>query len=160
MVGALARLNNNFDQLDGLGAKAAEILGFRPPVTNPFLNSVAQVIESALVIGRMVKWIDALLEMGPRREPRPRIKPRAGRGVGATEVPRGILFHEYTYDAEGEVVEANCVIPTNQNCASIEDDMKALVPKLIEAGKSKDEITFALEVLVRAYDPCISCSVH
>ncbi|MBN1422211.1 MAG: Ni/Fe hydrogenase subunit alpha [Planctomycetes bacterium] len=160
MVGALARLNINFDLLDGVGAKAAEILGFRAPVHNPYYNSVAQVIESALVIGRMIHWIDELLAMGPKPEPRPKVKPRAARGIGSTEVPRGILFHDYTYDADGRVVDANCVIPTNQNCASIEDDMRSLVPKLIEDGRSRDEITFALEVLVRAYDPCISCSVH
>ena len=160
MVGALARLNINFDRLDGLGARAAEILGFRPPVRNPYWNNIAQVIESALVTERMIRWIDELLALGPRPEPKPRVKPRAGRGIGSTEVPRGILFHDYTYDEEGRVVGANCIIPTNQNCASIEDDMRALVPRLIEEGRSRDEIAFALEVLVRAYDPCISCSVH
>ena len=64
-------------------------------------------------------------------------KPRAGSGVGATEVPRGILYHEYTYDDNGTVTDANCIIPTGQNCAGIEDDMRKLVPELIEAEKSE-----------------------
>ncbi len=73
-------------------------------------------------------------------------------------MPRGILYHEYTYDRQGRIAKANCIIPTGQNLANIDDDMKKLVPEVI--GESKDEITLKLEMLVRAYDPCISCSVH
>ena len=83
---------------------------------------------------------------------------RYGKGVGATEVPRGILYHEYDYDRGGNIIAANCIIPTGQNLANIDNDMKELVPKIIE--KPKDEIVKYLEMLVRAYDPCISCSVH
>ena len=53
---------------------------------------------------------------------------------------------------------ANCVIPTAQNYANIELDMKALEPQIV--GKPREEITLTLEMLVRAYDPCISCSTH
>jgi coenzyme F420-reducing hydrogenase alpha subunit len=73
-------------------------------------------------------------------------------------VPRGILFHDYTYNAKGVCTKANCVIPTNQNHANIDLDMKALVPTLLD--KSQKEIELACEMLVRAYDPCISCSTH
>ena len=73
-------------------------------------------------------------------------------------MPRGILYHEYEYDRSGNVVKANCVIPTGQNLANIDDDMKKLVPEIID--KPKPEIIKQLEMLVRAYDPCISCSVH
>ncbi len=83
---------------------------------------------------------------------------QAGRGVGAVEVPRGLLFHDYEVDAAGIIQQANCVIPTGQNLQNIEDDMHQLVPEIL--GKSDEEITLALEMLVRAYDPCISCSTH
>jgi len=83
---------------------------------------------------------------------------KAGQGVGAVEVPRGILFHDYTYNARGVCTKANCIIPTNQNHANIELDMKALLPQILE--KSEKEIELTLEMLVRAYDPCISCSTH
>jgi len=86
------------------------------------------------------------------------VKVKAGRGIGAVEAPRGILFHDYTYDAKGILTEANCVIPTNQNHNNIQKDMEALVPSVI--NKSQEEITHLLEMLVRAYDPCISCSAH
>jgi coenzyme F420-reducing hydrogenase alpha subunit len=83
---------------------------------------------------------------------------RAGNGVGAVEVPRGILFHNYETDAKGIITQANCIIPTNQNINNIEYDFAKLLPEIIT--KSKEEITLALEMLVRAYDPCISCSAH
>jgi sulfhydrogenase subunit alpha len=72
-------------------------------------------------------------------------------------VPRGILFHEYAIE-DGVIVGANCIIPTGQNLANIEADMRALVPTILD--KPQPEIAHALEMLVRAYDPCISCSTH
>jgi coenzyme F420-reducing hydrogenase alpha subunit len=74
------------------------------------------------------------------------------------EVPRGILFHDYTYDERGVCTMANCVIPTNQNHANIQKDMEALLQQIL--NKSHDDIQLMLEMLVRAYDPCISCSTH
>jgi coenzyme F420-reducing hydrogenase alpha subunit len=74
------------------------------------------------------------------------------------EAPRGILFHHYTYDDTGIVQDANCVIPTNQNHNNIQKDMDRLAPTLV--NRPEDEVRLALEMLVRAYDPCISCSTH
>ena len=75
-------------------------------------------------------------------------------------MPRGILFHEYEYDADGICQGGNCIIPTNQNHNNIQHDFDKLVPELLEADKSEKEMELALEMLVRAYDPCISCSTH
>ena len=86
------------------------------------------------------------------------IKPIAGRGVGAVEVPRGLLIHDYTYDSDGKIEKANLIIPTNMNYGNIERDMNAMVPGIID--KSEDEIRLACEMMIRAYDPCISCSTH
>jgi len=83
---------------------------------------------------------------------------RAVNGVGAVEVPRGILFHNYETDQDGVIEQANCIIPTNQNIANIEYDMLKLLPEILD--KTKEEITLRMEMLVRAYDPCISCSAH
>ena len=74
------------------------------------------------------------------------------------EVPRGTLVHDYVIGADGRITSANCVIPTSQNLASIEGDMRAFLPSLV--GRPSAEIAHALEMLVRAYDPCVSCSVH
>ena len=159
MVGALARLNNSYDQLSDSAKRAAGALGLTPVSHNPFMNNVAQVVETAHCVGDAIAAINELLDAGVRHEP-VEVTPRAGRGVGAVEVPRGILFHDYVYDEQGIIREANLVIPTNQNHANIEDDMKAWTPAMIGQGAGQEEIAHNLEMLVRAYDPCVSCSTH
>ncbi len=158
MVGALARWNNNNSQLTEISLNAAEELGLKADCYNPYMNNVAQVVECAHCVEDSIKIIDRLLEMGLKDEKPNQTPTKFGVGAGTTEVPRGILFHEYEYDRKGEIVAANCIIPTGQNLANIDDDMKKLVPEIIE--KPKEDITKHLEMLVRAYDPCISCSVH
>ncbi len=158
MVGALARWNNNHDKLRPEALAAAAELGLEPGCTNPYLNTIAQVVEAGHCALEAVALIDAMLGDGLKAEAPNQEPTRYGTGVGATEVPRGILYHEYTYDRQGRVAKANCIIPTGQNLANIDDDMKKLVPEIIE--KPKQDITLQLEMLVRAYDPCISCSVH
>ncbi len=158
MVGALARFNNNVDQLSQNAREAARALGLTAPSFNPYMNIVAQVVECAQSMDDALLFIDTLLTRGLKEE-RPNQRPtRFGRGVGATEVPRGILYHEYEYDRKGQIVAANCIIPTGQNLANIDHDMKKLVPEIVD--QSQEDITRQLEMLVRAYDPCISCSVH
>jgi sulfhydrogenase subunit alpha len=157
MVGALARFNVNHDLLHPKAKAAAEALGLRPICTNPYMNTVAQVVEIAHCIEDGIQLIDTLLERGIQHEV-PNVKVRAGKGAGACEVPRGVLFHEYTVDDDGRIAGANCIIPTGQNLANIEADMRALVPRILD--KAQDQIRLALEMLVRAYDPCISCSTH
>jgi sulfhydrogenase subunit alpha len=160
-VGALGRFNNNFDKLNPLARQAAGTLGLEPVVKNPFLNTAAQLVETIHVVEESLKLLDVLLTKGVAPEqPVAPGKLREGRGAEATEVPRGILFHDYTYDNRGQIVKANCIIPTTQNTQCIDDDMKELVPWMIGKGMTKEQMTLTLEMLVRAYDPCISCSVH
>jgi len=161
MVGALARLNLNYDKLSAPAKQVAEMFQLKPVCHNPFMNSIAQLVEVVDSIDDSVRLIDELEAAGLKTQSeyhKPEVKVKAGRGVGAVEVPRGILFHDYTYNAKGVCTKANCVIPTNQNHANIELDMQAFVPKLLD--KTEKEIELSLEMLVRAYDPCISCSTH
>ncbi len=156
-VGALARVNINFDNLVPEVKAAADALGFVPPSTNPFHNNVAQVLEAAQCVYDSIATIDALLDRGIRAE-KPDAVPRAGRGVGAVEVPRGTLFHEYEYDDEGRILDANLIIPTGQNLANCEADLREFVPLMLD--RPEPEIVAFMEGIVRSYDPCISCSVH
>ncbi len=161
MVGALARLNNNFDQLSSGAKELSKEFGLEPVCHNPFMNNVAQLVECVHSVEDSIELIDELLDRGlqPQEEyHQPEVDVKAGNGVGAVEVPRGILFHDYTYDDEGVCTEGNCVIPTNQNHGNIQKDMEKLVPQVLD--KSEDEIEKLLKMLVRAYDPCISCSTH
>jgi len=157
MVGSLARFNVNHDQLHPKAQAAAAALNLKPKCINPYMNSVAQVVEIAHCLEDSILIIQRLLKKGLVWE-EPALPGRvSGRGAGAVEAPRGTLFHDYSYDA-GAVQEANCIIPTAQNLANIEADMRALVPQILD--RTPEEITLALEMLVRAYDPCISCSTH
>lgn len=158
MVGALARFNLNHAMLHPLAKQVADQVGLKPMSTNPFYNNLAQLVEVVHSVEDSIQHIDKLLDKGLKREPYPKVEPRAGKGVGAVEVPRGLLFHAYEYDDEGRVVHADCVIPTNQNHANIQHDLDELTPTI--SGKSEAEIELTLSMLVRAYDPCISCSTH
>jgi len=161
MVGALARLNINYEKLSPLAKKVAEMFDLKPVCHNPFMNSVAQLVEVVHSVEDSIKLINELEAAGLQSQPDynlPEINAKAGQGVGAVEVPRGILFHDYTYNNDGICTKANCVIPTNQNHGNIQLDLKALVPKIMD--KAPKEIELTLEMLVRAYDPCISCSTH
>jgi coenzyme F420-reducing hydrogenase alpha subunit len=158
MVGALARFNNNFDQLHPRAKEAAGKLGLKPICYNTFLNSAAQVVEMVHCVEDSIRIIDELLTRGIQPEEPVAVDVKAGEGAGSCDVPRGILFHNYVYDENGQCVKANCIIPTNQNMANLNADMRVLVPQIMD--KPQDEIRLMLEMLVRAYDPCISCSTH
>ena len=156
-VGALARFNLNADQLLPLATKTAKAFGLKKGCCNPYMNSVVQVVESVQVVERALQLIDELLTVGIKDEI-PRVKEKAGMGVGVVEAPRGILFHRYAFDDDGRCTSANMCIPTNQNHGNIQKDFEALVPQIID--RDQDEIRQMLEMLVRSYDPCISCSTH
>jgi coenzyme F420-reducing hydrogenase alpha subunit len=162
MVGALARFNNNHAQLHPKAQEAAQKLGLKAPCYNTFHNNTAQVVECIHCFYETLRLMDELIEAGIQDEKPPLAWPKGkkGWGTGLTEVPRGLLVHSYEYDSSGICTGANLIIPTNQNLANVEDDFRAYIPQLMQEGKSQKEITHALEMLVRAYDPCISCSVH
>jgi coenzyme F420-reducing hydrogenase alpha subunit len=161
MVGALARINKNFDQLSPLAKEVAGMFGLKPVCHNPYMNSVAQLVETVHTVEDSIRLINEIEQMGLKPQPafhKPDIQVKAGQGAGAVEVPRGVLFHDYTYDENGVCTKANCIIPTNQNHENIQKDLEALVPQIID--KPQEEIELLCEMLVRAYDPCISCSTH
>ena len=157
MVGALARLNNNYSQLSDKAKEAAQRLGLTLPCTNPYMNNIAQLVESVHCIYDSLRLLDRL-SSGNMNVGVGRVDVREGLGVGVVEAPRGSLYHEYGVDDKGIIKSANCIIPTAQNLANIEEDIEALVPGIL--GLSKVEMIQRLEMLVRAYDPCISCSSH
>lgn len=157
MVGALARFNNSYEWLSDDAKQTADDLGLKAPSHNPYMITAAQFVELVHCADDAIEAAEELLNMNVNLEDRA-FDLIAGTGVGAVEVPRGILYHEYTYSENGHIEKANCIIPTGQNLQNIEDDMTALVPTILD--KSQEDITLQLEMLVRAYDPCISCSAH
>jgi sulfhydrogenase subunit alpha len=158
MVGALARFNNNYAQLHPKAKDAAAALGIKPKVTNTYLNSAAQVVEIVHCTEDAISIIDQLLEQGVHPEPLAPVQKMPGEGVGVCEVPRGMLIHNYEIGEDGKITGANCIIPTNQNLGNLQADFRSRVPQIMD--RPVDKMQLDLEMLVRAYDPCISCSVH
>ena len=133
----------------------------RPPEYNPFANNIAQAVELVDVLDRCAALCRRLAAddfAGPSA-PVP-FTVCAGRGVGFTEAPRGALFHILDLDGEGRVERASILTPTAQNIANLEADMAQLAEKMVAADYDEAMIRLEIEKLVRAYDPCLSCSVH
>jgi len=158
-VGALARVNNNFELLHPIAKEIAVSFGLKPVNHNPYMNNIAQLVESVHVVMESVALIDELTGSS-WQEPRQTVTPKPGVGVGAVEVPRGILYHSYEFDKEGRITHCDCVIPTSQNHANIQHDLHALASQEASKGTPDQQIELLAQMLVRAYDPCISCSVH
>ncbi|MEF8879032.1 MAG: Ni/Fe hydrogenase subunit alpha [Candidatus Thermoplasmatota archaeon] len=158
MVGALARFNLNSDLLNKKAHKVANMFSLKPINYNPFMNNIAQLVEVVHNMEDSIMWVDKLLEEGIKHETPAKPELQESRGIGLIEVPRGLLIHDYSFDKNGDCTKSNLVIPTNQNHANLQKDLEEFAPKIMD--KPKKEIELNLEMLVRAYDPCISCSTH
>jgi len=158
-VGALARVNNNFKFLRPAAQELSATFGLKPVNYNPYMNNIAQLVECLHVVMESMDLIDELAGM-TLQEPRQAVTPRSGTGVGAVEVPRGILYHCYEFDEDGRITNCDCVIPTSQNHANIQHDLQELAARYAARGNGDREIELLAQMLVRSYDPCISCSVH
>ena len=156
-VGALARINNNYEFLKA--KDVAESLGLKPVNHNPFMNNIAQLVECIHIFNESLEVLDELLDDN-LSEICVEYDVKAGEGVAAVGVPRGILYHHYQLNEKGLIEKANCIIPTTQNNANIHFDLATLVEQAVADGIQDTEVKKLCEMLVRAYDPCISCSVH
>ncbi|HEX2908902.1 MAG TPA: nickel-dependent hydrogenase large subunit [Phototrophicaceae bacterium] len=154
-VGPLARYNLNFDQLPpDIQALAKEVQA-EPPVLNPFKSIIVRSLETLYACEEALRII-ADYEMPA--QPAVEVQPGGGVGWGCTEAPRGILYHRYTLDNTGLIVDAKIVPPTSQNQKTIENDLFHFVEQA--ADLPDDRLMWQCEQAIRNYDPCISCSVH
>jgi len=166
MVGALARINNSWDQLMPAAHSAAEaagkLIGLERGADNPFLNNVCQAIEIVDALQRCAVICDKLAANYDKQRgqvaPPKSIDLRAGTGFAASEAPRGALYYSIGLDEKGTVNSGDVITPTAQNLACIEADLNLLAPQLEELPQ--DKMVAMVEQLIRAYDPCLSCAVH
>jgi coenzyme F420-reducing hydrogenase alpha subunit len=156
MVGPLPRVNNGFSKLYREVAEAARARGFRPPVNNPFLSMIARAVEGAYASYEAIRLIECY--EGTSKPYLDSYDVKAGRGYGVSEAPRGILYHMYEIDEDGLIRKAVLVPPTSQNQYMMENDLVKLVGRSL--GLPMRSIKKSVEMLVRSYDPCISCSTH
>ena len=155
MVGPLARVALSRKQLSTGARKAVGLVGLDPNTTDPFANIRARVVEIVQSIDESLDIIGSL-KLDVEQPVRAHIGMPC-EGVALTEAPRGLLFHGYRFDRSGTVTSADIVPPTAHNSAHVEDAMRVLSSKVVGQG---GDLSFECEKLVRAYDPCISCSVH
>ncbi|MDE3074843.1 MAG: Ni/Fe hydrogenase subunit alpha, partial [Chloroflexota bacterium] len=155
LVGPLARYSLSFDRLSPVAREAAQAAGLGPSCTNPYRSIVVRAVEVLYACDEALRIIDAYEE--PDR-PAIDVQPRAGIGYGATEAPRGLLYHRYRLEADGTVADARIVPPTSQNQASIEEDLVSFVGGFLDLPD--EALRQVCEQTVRNYDPCISCAAH
>lgn len=161
MVGSLARLALWGDRLAGQARESFLRLFPRGVEENVLTNTWAQLVELVHCLERGRQVCEELLNLPEQDREMQEYEVRAGRGVGAIEVPRGTLIHEYSFNDDGIIESANVITPTAQNLANTERDLRAAVERLLESDVgSESALKLKLEMVARAYDPCISCSVH
>lgn len=162
MLGALARVNNNFVQLNPLAKKAWQKLGQAIPCYNSFYNIMAQGVEMIHKLEEMSKLLaeyDRLAGSATfRQKLKVSFKSNPGRGIGVMEAPRGLLYHEYELDKEGHILHCNIITPTALFLSNLERDLEVLMVDNQKESRAKQEQL--IKTLIRAYDPCISCATH
>lgn len=153
-VGALARMLNMADRLDGMAGEYFKKLYNDRWRKNPHYNNIAQAIELLFCLEKIPALVEEIKKT-PYEEAKPGKK--SGKGTGLVEAPRGLLIHHYEID-KGLVKYADYVIPTTQNLDDMEKYIRNAAVNLVKKGVQDMELP--LEMIMRAYDPCISCSVH
>jgi coenzyme F420-reducing hydrogenase alpha subunit len=155
LTGPLARYNLAFGQLRPLAQAAAHEAGVGPTCRNPFQSIIVRAVE-------LVQACDDALAIISRYEqpdrPAVEVAPRRGVGHGATEAPRGMLYHRYEIDDDGTILAATIVPPTSQNQLAIEEDLRAVAGRHFDL--SDEELKLRCEQAIRNHDPCISCATH
>jgi coenzyme F420-reducing hydrogenase alpha subunit len=155
LCGPMARINHAHDRLHPVALEALKKSGLEIPVRSPYRSIVVRAVETVHAFAEALDIIDGYVRPDP---PFVEVEPGDGSGHGATEAPRGLLYHRYAVNADGSIGEARIVPPTSQNQARIEADLVALAPQLLKLDH--DAATLRCEQLIRSYDPCISCATH
>lgn len=158
MVGALARVNVAKHTLHPKTKESLKDVLELFPSTDIFFNNLAQAVEILHSIDESIEMLEGrtFVQEAPIKAPY-----KEATGVGVVDAPRGLLYHRITIDAEGKVKNGEVIVPTGQNQINIEQDAGRLVQDMLDRGETDQEkITWELEKLIRAYDPCMSCAAH
>ncbi len=155
VVGPLARYSLNHDRLSDVAREAAAAAGLGPVCRNPFRSIIVRAVETVEAFHESLAIIDGWRDGATPSVPVPA---RAGEGFGASEAPRGTLFHRYVLDDGGIIRDAQIVPPTSQNQPSVEADLRTMAREW--AHLDDHALLHRCEQAIRNYDPCISCATH
>jgi len=156
-VGSVARVNIIGNRLTGKAKSYYDKYYNKRWKLNPLYNNVAQSVELLYALERIPVLVDKLVSM---KDPAV-VKPGrdTGKGTGAVEAPRGTLFHSYEVKG-GRMSKVDIITPTAQNLEDIERYLGIAAQAMLDKGEKDDAIRLQLEIVARAYDPCVSCSAH
>jgi coenzyme F420-reducing hydrogenase alpha subunit len=155
LTGPLARYALSEDQLRPLAREAAAAAGLGPVCRNPFRSILVRAVE---LVHAADEALALIADYEPPDEPAVEVSPRRAVGHGATEAPRGLLYHRYELDDDGTILDARIMPPTSQNQLAIEQDLRAVVERNLD--QDDEQLTRRCEQAVRNHDPCISCATH
>jgi coenzyme F420-reducing hydrogenase alpha subunit len=155
LCGPLARYSLGSHLLSPLAREVAAEVGLAGTCRDPFRSIVVRGVELVYACDEALRLIAEYEEPDAPFVP---VEPVAGVGHGATEAPRGLLYHRYEISEEGTILDAKIVPPTSQNQLAIEDDLRGVVGRY--ADRPDDELRHLCEQTIRNYDPCISCATH
>ncbi len=159
-VGPLARLN--VADRCGTTQADAELKNFRErygqPAHSAFLYHHARLIEIVYALER----IETLLTDPHLTEDHVRANAAVNslEGVGMIEAPRGVLIHHYRVNSEGAITWANLIVATGHNNLAMGKSVKQVATEYVHGDKIEEGMLNRVSAVVRAYDPCLSCSTH
>jgi NAD-reducing hydrogenase large subunit len=159
-VGPIARLN----VCETIGTPAADeaLVEFRQRAGHPALSSFAYHYARLIEVLAAVEHLDRLL--ADPRITATHVRAQAGvnrnRGVGASEAPRGTLFHDYEVDDDGLVRGVNLIIATGHNNLAMNRTVLQIAREFVTGPQIGEGVLNRIEAGIRAFDPCLSCSTH
>ncbi|MDD1656184.1 MAG: Ni/Fe hydrogenase subunit alpha, partial [Methanomicrobiales archaeon] len=160
-VGPQARLN----LCRGMGTPLADAAlkeyraRFGAFVQAPLAANLARYVEFLASCERTVQLLEDPAITGTKvREPAGKVVNT--RGVGILEAPRGTLIHDYTVDERGFIRECNLIVATCQNSWAIDRSVEQAARGLVTDGVLTEAAGNRIEMVIRSYDPCISCATH
>ena len=159
-VGPLARLNIvarcGTDRADKM-LEEFRTLG-RDVVQSSFHYHYARLIEIVYAFEKIKQLLESPQILSTRT--RSFAEPNSSEGVGVSEAPRGTLIHHYKVDDNGLITWANLVIATGHNNLAMNRGVLQVAKNFIDGKKISEGILNRVEAVIRAYDPCLSCSTH
>jgi coenzyme F420-reducing hydrogenase alpha subunit len=155
LTGPLARYNLSFAKLRPLAQQAALEAGLQPTCRNPFQSIIVRGVELVQACDDALSIIESYEPPDP---PAVEVQPRRAVGHGATEAPRGMIYHRYEIDDDGTILDARIVPPTSQNQLTIEEDLREVVARHVDLPD--EQLRLRCEQAIRNHDPCISCATH
>lgn len=156
LLGPLARINLNFDRLPKHIQDMSNATGVKFPSNNMFHSVIARAVEGYWAIERALQLCEAYEYTETPSAPE---KVAAGAAWEGVEAPRGIQIDKFEFDAQGKATHIRISAPTSQNLPCMEQDLRIAL-KNFGLDRPDHEIQLHAEMVIRNYDPCISCSAH